>query len=49
MRSTRWVHPPACFFEAVASTDDRMEPVVEDEDEGILGLGSIDSDFNCLF
>ena len=37
------------FFETVASTDDRLEPVVEGEDVGILGLGSIDGDHNCLF
>jgi hypothetical protein len=37
------------FFETVTSTDDRLEPVVEGEDVGILGLGSIDGDHNCLF
>jgi hypothetical protein len=37
------------FFETVALTDDRLEPVVEGEDVGILDLGSIDSDHNCLF
>jgi hypothetical protein len=34
------------FFE---TADDRLEPVVEGEDVGILDLGSIDSDHNCLF